>query len=148
MNETWWLDPSQLDDSQKKLLIEKPETQLLIVGPPGSGKTNLLVLRANYVRSVAPRLLLLTFTRTLSEFLRSGPNVGRGDQIKGDEIKTFMAWARQVVRENGGVIPNSTGDFDGDRIAIAEELQSIINTLSLGKLYDVTFSMKSRIFSK
>jgi superfamily I DNA/RNA helicase len=139
MNETWWLNPSQLDDSQKAILLEKPETQLLIVGPPGSGKTNLLVLRANYVRSVAPRILLLTFTRTLSEFLKSGPNIGRGDQIRSDEIKTFMAWARQLIRDNGADIPESTSDFDADRIAIAETLLDVISTQNLGKLYDVIF---------
>jgi superfamily I DNA/RNA helicase len=140
MNETWWLNPSQLDDAQKEILIEKPETQLLIVGPPGSGKTNLLVLRANYVRSVAPRILLLTFTRTLSEFLKSGPNVGRGDQIRSDEIKTFMAWARQLIRDNGGDIPSSTADFNAVRVAVAETLLDLINAQQLGKLYDVIFA--------
>ncbi|MBR1203306.1 MULTISPECIES: UvrD-helicase domain-containing protein [unclassified Bradyrhizobium] len=139
MNETWWLDPNQLDDAQKQILLENPETQLLIVGPPGSGKTNLLILRANYVRSVASRILLLTFTRTLNEFLKSGPNIGRGDQIREDEIKTFMGWAKQLLRDHGGEIPEPARDFEADRLAVAEAVVEMIDTQSLGKLYDVIF---------
>jgi superfamily I DNA/RNA helicase len=139
MNETWWLEPNQLDDAQKQILLEHPETQLLVTGPPGSGKTNLLVLRANYVRSVAPRILLLTFTRTLSEFLKSGPNIGRGDQIRDDEIKTFMAWAKQLVRDHGGNLPEPAASFDADRVAIAETVWDMINAQNLGRLYDVIF---------
>jgi superfamily I DNA/RNA helicase len=139
MNETWWLEPSQLDENQRQVLLEKPETQLLMKGPPGSGKTNLLVLRANYVRSVAPRILLLTFTRTLGEFLKSGPNIGRGDQIREDEIKTFMGWAKQLIRDHGGKLPEPTEDFDHDRLATAEAAWEMIDVQNLGKLYDVVF---------
>jgi superfamily I DNA/RNA helicase len=139
MNETWWLNPSQLDDTQRGVLIERPEADLLIVGPPGSGKTNILVLRANYVRSVAPRLLLITFTRTLCEFLRSGPNIGRADQIKKDEITTFMAWAQKFIRENGKKPPEKGTDFTADREAVIQLVQEIIEAQNPGKLYDVVF---------
>jgi superfamily I DNA/RNA helicase len=139
MNETWWLDPSQLDDVQRQVLVQRPETDILIVGPPGSGKTNILVLRANYVRSVAPRLLLVTFTRTLCEFLRSGPNIGRADQVKRDEITTFMAWGRQFIRQHGVNVPEISNDFNADRENTIRVIQEIIADQNPGKLYDVIF---------
>ena len=120
-------------------MIQRPETDLLIVGPPGSGKTNILVLRANYVRSVAPRLLLVTFTRTLCEFLRSGPNIGRADQVKKNEITTFMAWGRKFIREHGGKPPDVTGNFEADREITIQLVQEIIAAQNPGKLYDVIF---------
>ena len=75
MNETWWVNSGRLDDDQKSVLRADPRENLLITGPPGSGKTNILILRANYVKSVLPRALFITFTRTLAEFIRSGPSM-------------------------------------------------------------------------
>ena len=57
MNETWWVDPSQLDVDQKKVIRAGADQDLLILGPPGSGKTNLLLLRDNYLR-VRPIIML------------------------------------------------------------------------------------------
>jgi superfamily I DNA/RNA helicase len=139
VNETWWVDPSQLDDAQKEILVEPPETEMLIVGPPGSGKTNILMLRANYVRSVAPRILFLTFTRTLAEFLRSGPNVGRGDQIQQSDIRTFMGWSRQLIKENGGTPPADSEKFSATRVATASCLEQIVTDERIGAIYDVVF---------
>lgn len=139
MNETWWVNVDQLDDKQREVLVEPPETELLVVGPPGSGKTNILMLRANYVRHVGPRLLFLTFTRSLAEFLRSGASVGRADQIQMSDIKTFMGWAKRVIVENGGTPPASTGNFDTDRQNVVDALREIVESQHLGQLYDFAF---------
>lgn len=138
MNQTWWVKPEDLDEDQKDVLQALPEEDLLIIGPPGSGKTNILLLRANYVRSVAPRILFITFTRTLTEFLRSGPNVGRADQIQKNEISTFMAWAIQFLKSNGRPIPKGSS-FSESRDAILEAVQSVIDEERTGNLYDVIF---------
>lgn len=137
MNETWWVDPGQLDADQRRVLAARPETDLLIVGPPGSGKTNILMLRANYVRSVAPRLLFLTFTRTLSEFLRAGPNVGRGDQIQPEEISTFMGWAKRFLHEQGAPLADEPPDFEESRQAHLRAIETVIERNGVGRLYDV-----------
>jgi superfamily I DNA/RNA helicase len=50
-----------------------------------------------------------------------------------------MAWAKQLIRENGGSIPDATGNFDYDRIAIAQAAVDLIESQRLGKLYDVIF---------
>ncbi len=139
MNETWWVDPSQLDPDQTAILIEPPESGMLIIGPPGSGKTNILILRANYVRAVGPRLLFLTFTRTLAEFLRSGPNLGRADQLQPAEVTTFMAWGRRTIRDHGGVVSETRGDFDVERQDVISELNRLIGLGRIGVLYDVAF---------
>jgi superfamily I DNA/RNA helicase len=139
VNETWWVNPSQLDAQQTAILTATADITLLIVGPPGSGKTNILMLRANYVRPVGPRQLFLTFTRSLAEHLRSGPNVGRADQIQREEISTFMGWARNLIRNHGGNLPEETDNFDDNRRATAEAMQKVIESEQLGELYDVIF---------
>jgi superfamily I DNA and RNA helicase len=136
MNETWWVDPSQLDADQRRVLQAPPERDLLIVGPPGSGKTNILMLRANYVRSLGPRMLFLTFTRTLGEFLRSSPNIGRGDQIKADEILTFMGWAKRFLYERGAALTDEPDDFEESRQAHIRAVRDLIAREKIGRAYD------------
>ena len=84
-------------------------------------------------------MILLTFTRSLCEFLRSGRTVGRGDQLQRNEITTFASWAKQLLRRYNAPIPDSTGTFEQEREALAEELRCLIDTHQLGKLYDVVF---------
>lgn len=97
------------------------------------------MLRANYVRSVGPRQMVLTFTRALAEHLRSGPNVGRGDQLQKGEISTFMSWARSIIRNHGGTLPTEDQDFEKEREVIASLLKETIDREQIGELYDVIF---------
>jgi superfamily I DNA and RNA helicase len=59
MNETWWLGEDQLDDDQKKIIALKLKGSHVITGPPGSGKTNLLLLRAKYI-ACCPSIVVAT----------------------------------------------------------------------------------------
>ncbi len=146
MNETWWVNPSQLDEQQTAILTATADCKLLIVGPPGSGKTNILMLRANYVRPIGPRQMFLTFTRALAEHLRSGPNVGRADQIQRGEISTFMGWARSLIRNHGGTLPKEANDFEENRRATVDALHELVESQRLGELYDVIFVVEVQDF--
>jgi superfamily I DNA/RNA helicase len=67
VNETWWIGEDQLDDDQKAIVAIEPQGNHLIIGPPGSGKTNLLLLHAKrMILSGQPNVLSLVFTRTHS----------------------------------------------------------------------------------
>lgn len=139
MNETWWVNASQLDDDQKEVLKTSPDDSLLITGPPGSGKTNILVLRANYVRYKHPRLLFVTFTRTLAEFIKAGPTIGRDDQIKHDEIVTFMAWGKRLLKDAGVNASLGSGSFRMQRNNLVKALIEYLDHQLPGRLYDVVF---------
>lgn len=148
MNETWWVAETQLDQNQHDVVLAEPDEEFLLLGPPGSGKTNILLLRGNYVRSIGPRVRLLTFTRTLSEFLRSSPNLGRGDQMQRSDISTFMRWARSLLVEHGWSVPEDSGDFERQRKAIVATVGDMIETEQLGKLFDTILIDEVQDFRK
>jgi len=51
MEASWWKSIADLDDDQKRAIALDEDEDHLIVGPPGCGKTNLLLLRASYLHA-------------------------------------------------------------------------------------------------
>ena len=88
----WWAKRDQLDPHQVRLIEETDlNSDNLVVGPPGSGKTNILLRRAQFLRLQSrPNVVVLIFTRALTEFLRTGCNAPDGRELfPPDLITTF-----------------------------------------------------------
>lgn len=94
MQGTWWKNFDQLDPEQKKFAILPPEGKHVISGPPGCGKTNLLLLRAKFtVKSGLHNILFITYASCLADFIRSGV----GTYFDRDQVSTYWAWARRHI---------------------------------------------------
>lgn len=97
MNTSWWISKDELDQTQIEFINLSAKGRYQLEGPAGSGKTNLLLLRAQFVAGQGDKnVLVLTYTRALSRFLRSGL-VDTGLMEK-DQVRTFHSWARQHVK--------------------------------------------------
>jgi DNA helicase IV len=107
----WWARRDQLDKSQvdliENLALRKSH---LILGAPGSGKTNVLLRRAQFVRSQnMPNVLVLTFTRSLTEFVKTGCFDAQGREIFPQTcVTTLEGWIRDVYRQHGVALPQQT----------------------------------------
>lgn len=141
MDETWWRNPSQLDDDQKKLIDLPLERNHLIVGPPGSGKTNLLLLRATYLtRAGFPNISVITFNRLLSEFLHTGASLY---PFKSSVIQTFRSWALSTLKNNG-VRVDTNCDFPEQRIRIVAALEELLKDSDSNLKLDCIFIDESQ----
>lgn len=123
MSTTWWLEAGQLDEYQKEIYTLGITDSYLIVGPPGSGKTNLILLRAKYlVAKQLHNIQILVFTKALKNFLLSGGNkYGLGEV----NILTFNRFIKNKMMEYN--IPISdTGEFLLDRVKNAELLEKYL----------------------
>src|SRR5438270_7537148 len=104
MQATWWTDPSELDPDQQKVVALGAGNHL-VVGPPGSGKTNLLLLRATFLHKKAiTNTAVLTFGRVLNEFLATGVEHYPFARKK---IKTYNSWGTRLLSEHGIKIDKS-----------------------------------------
>jgi predicted NACHT family NTPase len=108
----WWAKREQLDVHQLDLIENTPLSgNYLVVGPPGSGKTNVLLRRAQFVRTQnLPNILVLTFTRALTEFVRTGCYTPDGRNIFPDALVTTVeSWIRSLYHHCGAELPVDQG---------------------------------------
>jgi|SRR5581483_3872421 len=136
MNETWWVGEGQLDDDQKKVAVLPPKGSHLIIGPPGCGKTNLLLLRAKYYTKLKKEnILVLVFTRALQDFIISGSKLYH---LPSEIVRTSRRWSHEFLRQHGRHC-NPTGGFEEQRKQLLEELQSLVKSEDLHQVYEAIF---------
>ena len=133
MNETWWVSESQMDDDQRSVVALPLNKGQLVVGPPGSGKTNLLVLRAKYLSlAKRPNFKLVVFTRALREFIAAGANVY---DVSEGKIVTSHKFFKDVLYQYG-ISPPSSHDFSEQRRLLVERVAGLVQEQKLKCLYE------------
>jgi superfamily I DNA and RNA helicase len=133
MNETWWVDPQDLNDEQRAIIELPLKGSHLITGPPGSGKTNLLLLRANYLTLAdQPNIVILVFTKTLQEFIASG---GTQYAFPSSRVQTVMKWEQGFLR-SFGVTQEPPSEFHEKRMYYLVEIQKLLATGKARAFYD------------
>ena len=127
MDQTWWRSPDELDDSQKAVIqIPTVVGNYLVTGPPGCGKTNVLLLRAGYLRSAGlGNCVVLVFTRTLREFIAAGSD--RPSMLPSNRIQTHAEWTLRLLGQLGHPFKQQDLEHDDARRERHEALQSAVN---------------------
>jgi superfamily I DNA/RNA helicase len=138
MSQTWWSGIQELKEEQKKIISLPLEDSHLVLGPPGSGKTNLLLLRANYyARAGHPNILLLVFTRVLREFIVTG---GLQYAFDTSKVKTYRRWQYGLLSEYNADTDNEDGpeeaNFDQQRAELNSQVAELVKGRRLHGIYD------------
>ncbi len=140
MDTSWWVSKEELDPAQLAFIGLAADGKYQLEGPAGSGKTNLLLLRAQFVAGKGEKnVLVVTYTNSLCDFIRSGlVNTGL---IEADQVRTFHSWAYSHVRRYLGVeLVENGGNFDNAARARAVELLKEANKkIPTRKLYSAIF---------
>jgi superfamily I DNA and RNA helicase len=133
MKNTWWVGKEQLDGEQKPIIELPIDGHYLVVGPPGSGKTNLLLLRANYLTLAGyPNIAVVVFTRALREWIAAG---AEQYQFRPDKIVTLIGWEYDLLRQYGERL-SFGGSFLEQRSRGLAAIQELIERRGLEDIYD------------
>lgn len=134
MTGTWWVSASDLDADQATAVQDiSQDASLLIQGPAGSGKTNILLLRAKWLRLKGiSNYKVVVFTKTLRDFIRSGCEAY---SIPPLSVVTCIQLFRELLDEYG-VQFESTGHFENDRALLAGKAKSLVEQREIRDVYD------------
>lgn len=137
MDSTWWTSADQLDEDQRALIeIPADSGHIVVTGPPGCGKTNVLLLRASYLHRAGHRnCTLLVFTRALREFIVAGAN--RPKMVPAGRIQTHAKWSHDFLAALGRPFKPTRDDLDHDeaRFERHEALERAIAEFGIGNEY-------------
>ncbi|OAD15780.1 ATP-dependent helicase [Achromobacter insolitus] len=140
MKSSWWRRKKELVPEQLSFISLPPHGCYSLVGPPGSGKTNLLLLRAQFLAGNGEKnVLIITFTNALCDFIRSG--IGKSGHISADQVTTFHSWAGNYIIDQLGVSKKPKGSaFDeATRAEILEKLKEANSKRPSQKMYSAIF---------
>jgi superfamily I DNA/RNA helicase len=144
MQASWWTDPNHLDDDQTKVVALSTTEDHVVVGPPGCGKTNLLLLRASYLyKKGVSNIVILSFGRVLKEFLNMG---SAHYPFEGNKIQTYVRWGADLLRANGVSFDEGL-TFEQTRSNLHEALSKVANEGKLENVYDVILVDEAQDYS-
>src|SRR5687768_12958402 len=134
MSGTFWITDKDLDAEQAKAVQSMPEgASFLVRGPAGSGKTNILLLRAKWFKMKGlSNFKIISFTASLRDFIRAGcvqckisPNVA----------VTCVQFFRELLGEYR-IDFDSSGNFEADRSVLAGKAKSLVEAKKIPAIYD------------
>src|SRR5690349_5814080 len=98
MTSAFWIKKDQLDSEQRQAVETIPEDgNFLITGPAGSGKTNILLLRAKWLTLKGQsHFKIVVFTNSLKKFVETGC---RQYGIDPNAAITQMSFFRSILLE-------------------------------------------------
>lgn len=140
MKSSWWRKRNELVPEQVDFINLPLHGRYSLVGPPGSGKTNLLLLRALFLAGNGEKnLLIITFTNSLCDFIRSG--IGKSGHISPGQVMTFHSWAGNYIIDQLGVSkkPKGSAFDDATRAEILEKLKEANSKRPSEKMYSAIF---------
>jgi superfamily I DNA/RNA helicase len=119
--QTWWRGDNELDDDQKAIMELALDGSFAVTGPPGSGKTNLLLMRGAYLALQSRNIAIVVMNRTLAEFIRSGASTY---QVPRDAVMTSSQFISRLAAESGAPLTKGL-DWEEGRAERLAVLQSI-----------------------
>ena len=138
MDRTWWRSTQELDEDQRAIIqIPTDYGNHLVTGPPGCGKTNILLLRASYLRSAnMGNCAILVFTKTLREFIAAGSSQSTA-MLPANRIQTHAAWTLGLLQRLGRQFEPSREDlsYDEARTERHRALEAAVQEAGLGSNY-------------
>jgi superfamily I DNA/RNA helicase len=126
---TWLLKHSDLSSEQEQTVKMPPHENSLVLGLPGSGKTQALIQRAAYLiqyHGISPKKIrVFVFTDVMEEFIRSEV---RSAGFPEDLVTTFNRWCHSFFIEHISqdlprVYINGRVDYKKTHIAVSEALK-------------------------
>ncbi len=134
MSDTWWKDEEELVAEQAKVLDLDEEKSFLIKGPPGSGKTNLLLLRANQLYlGDYPNLHIVVFGSLLKQFIQLG---GAQYDFPNEKIVTHAQLFNDILRSEGLGVDGEDLEINEARVERANRLQELMDSGRVGKQFE------------
>jgi len=133
MSSTFWISDTDLDSDQAKAVMQIPEAEsFLLRGPAGSGKTNILLLRAKWLTYRRhTNFKILAFTSSLRRFIEQGCDHYGIDPAS---TKTQMSFFKEILDEYG-ISYELTKNFEVDRNMLAGKVMSLVDAKGINGSY-------------
>lgn len=116
----------KLNELQKKC-VDTPEGPLLILAGPGTGKTELLSVRAGAIagqkRAEPENILILTYTNSAAKAMKERLAKVMGQSGYDVEVSTFHGFANSIIQESeeaSGYVGNKIQLSDVERMRVME----------------------------